>query len=381
MTLTLLQLRKILVVIVAWLSVTTAFAQQPWPLWESYKEVSSDHEGRIIDRDAEERTTSEAQAYGLFFALVADDRQTFEEILVWTADNLAEGDLSVKLPAWLWGRRKNGSWGVLDHNPASDADVWMSYTLLQAGRLWNEPAYTALGKAMAMNVEREEVLVLPGLGPMLLPSSTGFGSQGQHVLNPSYLPAQTLTALANALPEGPWASIAAALPAILRATSSRGFAMDWVASGASGRIATVKGPGEIAGGSYDAIRVYLWAGMMDVDASHRGEILQAVPGMAHYLRSHPYPPERAGADGSILSPVGNVGFSAALIPYLSALGEDAALATQRTRLAEEFDPRTGLLGKDHRYYTQNLALFATGWSEGRFRFDRNGNLLVSWSKS
>jgi endoglucanase len=69
-----------------------------------------------------------------------------------------------------------------------------------------------------------------------------------------------------------------------------------------------------------------------------------------------------------------------MLPYLAALGEAAALAAQKTRLQEQFDTTTGLYGKDHRYYTQNLALFATGWLEGRFGFDRNGGLWVAWSK-
>jgi hypothetical protein len=31
-----------------------------------------------------------------------------------------------------------------------------------------------------------------------------------------------------------------------------------------------------------------------------------------------------------------------------------------------------------RYYDQNLALFATGWAEERYRFDREGCLKVRW---
>ncbi len=65
-----------------------------------------------------------------------------------------------------------------------------------------------------------------------------------------------------------------------------------------------------------------------------------------------------------------------MIPYLSALGQAAPLVAQKSRLLEDFDVTTGLFGKDHRYYTQNLALFATGWLEQRFRFERNGDLTV-----
>ena len=31
---------------------------------------------------------------------------------------------------------------MLDPNSASDADVWMAYSLVEAGRLWKIPCYT-----------------------------------------------------------------------------------------------------------------------------------------------------------------------------------------------------------------------------------------------
>ena len=351
-----------------------------WPLWESYKAQFFEHQGRIVDHDDGDRTTSEAQAYGMFFALVANDRETFDSLLHWTQSNLAAGDLTATLPAWLWGQKKNGAWGVVDANPASDADLWIGYTLLQAGELWNEPRYTALGKALVALVEEQEVVMLPRYGAFLIPSQHGFATPQETILNPSYVPPQLAAALGHALPDGVWGKMAASLPGFLRASSPRGFAMDWVACDDAGRLRPAQGPGKFAGGSYDAIRVYLWAGMLASDAPGRAEILRSVSGMANYLRHHDVPAERVGDDGQILSAAGNVGFSAAMIPYLSAAGGDAPLAKQKARLQEQLDPTTGLYGKDHRYYTQNLALFATGWVEGRFGFDRNGGLIVAWSK-
>jgi endo-1,4-beta-D-glucanase Y len=42
------------------------------------------------------------------------------------------------------------------------------------------------------------------------------------------------------------------------------------------------------------------------------------------------------------------------------------------------DQTTGLYGHEAAYYDQNLALFANGWAEQRFRFDREGRLKVKW---
>src|SRR5579864_6518785 len=93
-------------------------APPAWPpLWNSYVNRFMDDQVRVIDHDDGDRTTSEAQAYAMFFALVANDRSRFDGLLRWTETNLASGDLSANLPAWLWGRdQKTNRWGVLDGN-------------------------------------------------------------------------------------------------------------------------------------------------------------------------------------------------------------------------------------------------------------------------
>src|SRR5207253_9506464 len=105
----------------------------------------------------------------------------------WTENNLAQGDLTAHLPAWIWGKRDDGSWGVIDTNPAADADLWIAYTLLEAGRLWQERRYTALGSVIAARIVRDETATLPGLGRTVLPGPVGFRLRADAWrLNPSY---------------------------------------------------------------------------------------------------------------------------------------------------------------------------------------------------
>ena len=115
-----------------------------------------------------------AEAYALFFALADNDRARFDRVLTWTQANLAQGDLQTQLPAWLWGKDKDGEWKTLDPNPASDADVWMAYTLVEAGRLWKTPRYTSLGQRMMAQIARKRSGRSAGFGPMLLPGPVGF---------------------------------------------------------------------------------------------------------------------------------------------------------------------------------------------------------------
>ncbi len=132
--------RVLLIVALSMFSMTGGCKDGPWQLWGSYSSRFIDAQsGRVFDPNGDRHTTSEGQAYALFFSLADNDRPTFNRILAWTQNNLAGGDLNTHLPAWLWGKDKDGQWKVLDPNSASDADVWMAYSLLEAGRLWNIP--------------------------------------------------------------------------------------------------------------------------------------------------------------------------------------------------------------------------------------------------
>jgi endoglucanase len=135
-------------------------------------------------------------------------------------------------------------------------------------------------------------------------------------------------------------------------------------------------------GSYDAIRVYLWAGMLNASGQTRIQMLSAVAGMSSYLANHDAPPEKVSDQGIPLEQDGPVGFSAAVLPYLRAFPHlERPSARQTIRLSAHRDAASGLYGKDLAYYDQNLALFATGFLDGRFRFGPAGELNVEWTHS
>jgi endoglucanase len=187
-------IKRAWVVFVVLAMTRASHAATDWPLWKSYLDSFTDSQIRVIDHDSGDRTTSEGQAYAMFFALVADDQAHFKGLLRWTEVNLAAGDLSAHLPAWLWGHAKSGEWTVLDRNSAADADVWMAYTLLEAGKAWSEPRYTSLGTALAERIAKEEVVQIPGFGFVLLPAPNGFRTANSYRLNASYLPLQVCRA-------------------------------------------------------------------------------------------------------------------------------------------------------------------------------------------
>lgn len=349
-------------------------AAQDWlSLWKSYVTGFTDNQVRVIDHSAGDRTTSEGQSYGMFFALVANDRAHFDGLLHWTEQNLAAGDLSTHLPAWLWGRGANNQWGVLDKNSASDADLWMAYTLLEAGRAWNEPRYTKIGVALAHRIARQEVVEVPGLGTTVIPGGTGFQHGNSYKLNASYVPLQLVLRLNHLIPDGPWGRVAASVPTFISESAPHGFVSDWTEFKPDGGLQAAP-----TVGSYDAIRVYLWAGMLDKATPQREAMLKSLSGMASYLRANPLPPAKVRPDGSIEDPKGPVGFSAALIPFARAIHDEQIRSQQLSRVQSELKPQTGLLGAPPRYYDQNLALFGLGFAQQQFQFDSEGALNLRW---
>ena len=346
--------------------------------WTSFVERHIQRDGRIVDFDTpQQHSTSEGQSYGLFLALVHNDRATFARVLQWTDANLAAGRLGERLPAWRWGRKPDGSWGVLDDNPASDSDLWIAYALLEAGRLWSEANYKALGRSVLSTATREEVVSLPGLGRMLLPWPRSIANGPLWRLNPSYLPVQLLRRFQQEDAQGPWQEIADSTVRMLGAVAPRGFAPDWCAW-AEKEKAFVADPEKSAVGSYDAIRVYLWAGMLHVQEPARAPLLKSLHGPRTVLQQRKPLPEYVDTDTGTTRGAAPVGFAGALLPYLKAQGLDALLDAQVARIRERAPSPAQPAMAALPYYERMLLLFGQAWLDGRYAFGRAGELQPNW---
>jgi len=357
----------------------------PWPLWTSFAERLVQADGRVLESSLKaNHSTSEGQAYALFFALVGNDRERFERIWRWSRENLAGNQPDKMLPGWLWGQGSDGQWQVQDRNSASDADLWFAYALLEADRVWKVPAYRADALALLGQVKAQEVADLPGLGPTLLPGPVGY-VQPDHLwrLNPSYVPLPLLRRLVAADPQGPWQGVLQSSLRLLREAASHGLAADWVGyrgtSASTGVFTRDATTGDL--GSYDAIRVYLWAGMTDPRDPQVASLLAALQGMSRLTAPTGLPPEKVALGSGEGQGTGPFGFSAALVPYFLANGQPWLAELQERRARRELD--AAAQGRRDRklpsiYYDNMLSLFGLGWSEQRYRFAANGQLKLSW---
>ncbi|MCD9027073.1 cellulase [Luteimonas sp. BDR2-5] len=342
-----------------------------WPEWEAFAGRHIEADGRVVDFFNEDlRSTSESQSYALFFALVDNDQPLFERILAWTRRHLSRGRPDLHLPAWLWGRAEDGSWRILDENTASDGELWIAYALIEAGRLWRRPGFVDAGRQILALIRRLAVVDLPGFGLMLLPGVQGFVLPDRWVLNPSYLPLFVFRRFAAVDPGGPWRQLADNSVALIAGSAPAGFAPDWVAwNGQSFVTEPTKG----ATGSYDAIRVYLWAGMTSPRDPLHKRLLAAIPGPARLIAAQGAFAEKIDTRQGVASGPAPAGFAAALVPYLVASGEPA-LARRQAALIP-----TGPAADALHYYDRCLVLAGKGWMDRRYRFSEDGRLQPAWS--
>lgn len=352
-----------------------AFSQDAcynWPHWDTFKQNFVSEEGRVIDLGSEKNiTTSEGQSYGLFFALVANDQAMFDKLLTWTETHLSEGDFSARLPAWLWGKNGN-NYEILDSNPASDSDIWIAYSLLEASRLWHERRYAVLASVLAKRILREETERLPQLGLTLLPGPYGFQlDDNTWRLNPSYAPLQLLKRFANAYSHSPWQEVYDTSYRLLIESAPEGLSPDWVLYNPEKGFHFTRKNTDL--GSFNSIRVYLWAALMHPDAEHTKELIKHFSPMAKATSKNNYVPLNTYAENGKYQRRGPAGFNAALLKFLDSSEEINALVSIKQHVDHNM---ANELTKN--YYSSVLSLFGTGAMDNRYSFGPEGKLQTQW---
>lgn len=371
-----------LLALLASASVSAAACPVEWPHWQRFAERWIQPDGRVLESSLEKNhSTSEGQSYALFFALVANDPARFDTIWRWSRENLAGNDPQNILPAWLWGQGKDGKWQVQDANSASDADLWFAYALLEADRLWNKPQYRADGLSLLAQIKKQETTDLPGLGPVLLPGPIGF-SHIDHLwrINPSYQPLPLMRRLAAVDPQGPWAAIAKHSVSLQTEAGEHAFAPDWIGyravSERAGLFTTDPMKGDT--GSYDAIRVYLWAGMTHPADPLAAPLLASLDGMARATASSGLPPEKVDTRTGHTEGTAPSGFAAALVPFFQARQQPWLADLQYQQALGALDKWQAGSGPAPFYYDYMLSLFGLGWADQLYRFAADGRLQPRW---
>jgi endoglucanase len=205
--------------------------------WEIYRRRFIQGDGRVIDYEAADRSTSEGQAYAMLRAVLINDPATFALTLNWGENNLqrqVDGKRTDNLWAWKWGRNADGNWGAIDGNFASDSDIDAITALIFASRRWNRPEYLNLAKAKLQDLwnlstmvgHQGKLYLLPGPTAAFVPNASTL------YLNPSYFAPYAFRLFAQVDPEHDWLSLVNSSYEVLEKSaplSAVGLPSDWVA--------------------------------------------------------------------------------------------------------------------------------------------------------
>lgn len=149
--------------------------------YEYYKNAFMTKDGRIMDPEKNNISTSEGQSYIMLRSLAMEDKKTFDLTYTWAKNNLQRED---KLFAWLWGKNKNGEYRILDNNSASDADIDIAFALLLAYETWGENKYLNEALPIVNSIWNNETKQI-GSYIVLMPGVNQTSSEKIEI-NPSY---------------------------------------------------------------------------------------------------------------------------------------------------------------------------------------------------
>lgn len=149
--------------------------------WSLYKSRFISNDGRIVDTGNSDISHSEGQGYGLWLAVHHDDPATFSTIWQWTKANLQVRNDKL----FMWRKRQTVALKDEDPNNASDGDILIAWSLLNAAQRWQQPDYQTEAINIIADIKHKLLEHWNGL-TILLPGEYGFKNEQAITVNLSY---------------------------------------------------------------------------------------------------------------------------------------------------------------------------------------------------
>jgi endoglucanase len=333
--------------------------------WAAYRQRFIQADGRVIDREANDRSISEGQAYAMLRAVMIGDRDTFDRTLAWAEANLKRtqaGKQTDSLWAWKWGKDAAGQWGILDPNFASDADVDAIHALIFASRKWKNPSYLALAKTKLKDLwELSTIASANGRSRYLLPGpAIAFQKQTVVQLNPSYFAPYAFRLFAQIDSSRNWGSLVESSYEVLQKStrlSSVKLPNDWLlldlkTGAVQPMVAANPGTSEY---SFDAYRVWWRIALDDAwfkEPRARQYLQQTLAYPKQLWRSQQRIPARIDLKGQPNSTYEATSQYGMLYAAFRIMDPSIAQQIDQQKLQAKYS--NGFWDNDTAYYTQNL---------------------------
>ncbi|HYF12715.1 MAG TPA: glycosyl hydrolase family 8 [Candidatus Paceibacterota bacterium] len=338
--------------------------------WQEYKDTYlEDGTLRTLDPSRENITTSEGQSYTMLRAVWMGDKETFDTSWQWTKDNLQHEE--DKLFSWLFGRRSNGTFGVLTEKhgetSASDGDTDIALALLFAYGRWQDENYLNEATSIISDIWEKEVVAVRGRPYLASNNIEKFATDDWILINPSYLHPAAYRIFAEVDTEHPWRTLANTSYDILKRSSqlpldkekSAGLPPDWVEiNRESGALRAPPNPLTTNFG-FDAMRTP-WRVALDAQWFGRQEAKDMLAQWQFLSREW----ERQGMlnssyahDGSVILPSETAAMYGTTIGYFAISDPSNAQRLYEEKLAFLFDPGNNSWRNRLSYYDDNWAWF------------------------
>lgn len=345
-------------------------------IWIGYKSKIQ-NDGRVVDRDRNYVSTSEGQSYALLRAVWMDDKEVFDRVLRWTNQNLRKRD-GDRLFSWLWGKREDGTWGVIEEeggeNAASDADQDIALALIFAYKRWNEEHYLKEAKRLLEDIWKKEIVIING-NPYITAGNWAVGEE-YPTLNPSYFSFAAYPIFAEVDTDRPWLQLKDAAYKVLDEasklaldkTGSAYLPPDWVSVDRdTEKVLPPKLQNKTTDFSDDAFRV-LWRVALDWEW-YRDQRAKAYLLKLSFMRDEWEKYKKIvrlySHDGSRLSEAESPSMYGAMLAYAMVVDRDMASSLIKEKIAEYYNPDNEALNENIGYYSQNWLWFGVAFYAGR----------------
>ncbi len=321
--------------------------------YDFYKIYFMTKDGRIMDPQRGNITTSEGQSYMMLRSMIINDFKTFDLVLSWSQNNLQRRD---KLFSWLWGENKIGEYTILDKNSASDADIDIAFSLILAYEKTKNKKYLKTALPIINSIWEKETKIINDKRVLMPGVEQALSDKIE--INPSYFSPYAFRIFQKYDKEHDWDELIASSYYYLEksmAKTKTGLPPDWFLI-QNGQI--ILENSSRSDFSYDAIRVFARV-FLDYEKTGDKRALKILKNADFFIKNW----KKTGtiyvnytSEGKLKNKEEFAGSVAILIPIINMSDEKIAREIYTEKLIPLFKDK-GYWNSTSDYYGQNLIWF------------------------